>query len=89
MENITTNRGWGTDGNTTGTNLIQRDKGEAKAHWTRTIKMKHLKLHIYNRIYYFILYTRHMHAVIVIQYMMSFLWCTGSGSSNGLVEITQ
>lgn len=40
MENITTNRGWGTDGNTTGTNLTQRDKGEAKAHWTRTIKMK-------------------------------------------------
>lgn len=30
-----------------------------------------------------------MHAVIVIQYMMSFLWCTGSGSSNGLVEISQ
>lgn len=28
-----------------------------------------------------------MHAVIVIQYMMSFLWCTGSGSSNGLVGL--
>lgn len=28
-----------------------------------------------------------MHAVIVIQYMMSFLWCTESGSSNGLVGL--